>query len=79
MWGGGGGRRGEAGRRVDDHVINVFTGSSREEDMLRRKVAEQLVTIERLERDKKERNEKFAHLEASSKKFGEYNIVCAAK
>ena len=38
---------------------------------MRRKIAEQMVTIERLERDKKETNEKVARLESSSKKFGE--------
>ena len=38
---------------------------------MRRKIAEQMVTIERLERDKKETNEKLIQLESSSKKFGE--------
>ena len=51
-------------------VLFRFTVSSRDEDTLRRKVAEQLVTIERLERDRKERNEKLAEVEASSKKYG---------
>lgn len=41
---------------------------------MRRKIAEQLVTIERLERDRKERNEKLAEVEASSKKYGELSL-----
>ena len=47
-------------------------GSSKDEDTLRRKVAEQIVTIERLERDKKDSKEKLTQLEARSKKFGEF-------
>lgn len=46
---------------------------------MRRKIAEQLVTIERLERDRKERNEKLAEVEASSKKYGELCIVKASE
>ena len=45
--------------------------ASRDEDTLRRKIAEQSAAIERLERDRKERNDKLAQLEARSKKFGE--------
>ena len=52
-------------------MCDCLVGSSKDEDALRRKVAEQIVTIERLERDKKDSNEKLTQLEAHSKKFGE--------
>lgn len=52
-------------------LVWLLVGSSRDEDALRRKVAEQIVTIERLERDKKDSSEKLSQLEARSKKFGE--------
>ena len=50
-------------------------GSSKDEDALRRKVAEQIVTIERLERDQKDSKEKLTQLEAHSKKFGECKFI----
>lgn len=55
-------------------MCDCLVGSSKDEDALRRKVAEQIVTIERLERDKKDSSEKLTQLEVRSKKFGE-NLI----
>ena len=55
-------------------LCDCVVGSSKDEDSLRRKVAEQIVTIERLERDRKDTNEKLTQLEAHSKKYGEFFV-----